>query len=168
MKSALLILLIVVSPLLSQAHAFYFGFAEVEYNTMTEKLEMTLTVTTHDLERAFEEKGMKIENVVSLSEEDIKNIEEYVQNHLNLINGSNQSDFSLVGNEVFLDGTSNFYFESAPFTLTESLEIRFDVLMDIFPDQQNKLTFYYKDKTYTAAFTPIKKTKTIYFENEKQ
>lgn len=168
MKNSLLILLLLLSPLFASAHAFYFGFAEVEYNPVSQKLEVTLTVTTHDLERAFEENGKKIANTASLTKDEIEMIEKYVNEHLSFIGSNNKSALSLVGNEVFLDGTSNFYFESEQFICSDFLVVHFDVLMETYPEQQNKLTFYFEDKTYTAAFTPMNKTQTIYFENQKQ
>ena len=42
----------VLFALVSQAHDFYFAFAEVAYDEITERLQVTVIVTTHDLEKS--------------------------------------------------------------------------------------------------------------------
>lgn len=165
MKSLLLIAFIVAMPFASKAHDYFFSFVEMEYNAISERIEMTLTLTTHDFERALEEKGTEIENIASLSESEIEIIERYINVHFSVRSGTSYSELTFIGNEVSLDGTSNWYFESEPIEFEEEIEIRYDVLMEAFPEQQNKVTLYHKGKTFTATFTPIDKTKQINIEN---
>lgn len=170
MKNSLLILVLTLAPFFSRAHDFFFSFAEMEYNAITERFEMTLIVTTHDLERAMEDQGQKIENIVSLTESEILNLETYVNQHFVVTCSAEKSLFNFTGNEVSLDGTTQFYFESDPIEVQrlDGVDVYYDILMEAFPDQQNKLTFYFEDQTYTAAFTPFSKKQTIYLENNKQ
>ncbi|GAB5418830.1 MAG: hypothetical protein Crog4KO_01890 [Crocinitomicaceae bacterium] len=140
----------------------------MEYNAVSQRMEVTLTVTTHDFEQAMEEGGHAIENVQSIDSEGKKAIEAYINRHFNVTSGYEMSHLNFIGNEVSLDGTSNWYFESEPMNFQEQVEIRYDVLMEAFPEQQNKVTLYYSGKTYTAAFTPMNKTKQLYFENKEQ
>ncbi|XOV68056.1 MAG: DUF6702 family protein [Fluviicola sp.] len=165
MKTLLFITSLVLLPFLSRAHDYFFAFAEMEYNVVTERVELTVTVTTHDFELALEEQGTKIDNIISLTEKEIETVQTYMNKHVQLISGFESTLFKYMGNEVSLDGTSNWYFESEPIAFQEEISIRFDLLMDVFPEQQNKVTLYHKDKTFTAAFTPIDKTKQIYIEN---
>ena len=170
MKNTLLILVLALVPFVSSAHEFFFRFAEMEYNAITERFEMTLIVTTHDLERAMEDQEQKIDNVVSLTESEISNLEAYINQHFVVTCTSVTSHFNYKGNEVYLDGTTQFYFESDPIAVQrqDGIDVYYDLLMERFPDQQNKLTFYFEDRTYTGAFTPMSKKQTIYLENKKQ
>jgi hypothetical protein len=168
MKTLLVILAIAATPLVSQAHEYFFSFAEMEYNDISQRVEMTLIVTTHDFERALEKKGQKIENIRSLSVTEKEAIESYVNRHFNVSSGEEKSTLSFVGNEISMDGTSNWYFESEPIAFLETIKVYYDMLMEVFPTQQNKLTLYYKGESYTAAFTSMHKTKQLYFENKEQ
>ncbi len=168
MKSLFLISCLLLAPFISSAHEYFFSFVEMEYNAVSKRMEVTLTVTTHDFERAMEENGHEIENVQTINGEDKKAIEAYVNGHFSVISGYDISNLKLKGNDVSLDGTSNWYFESEPMIFQEEIEIRYDLLMEVFPEQQNKITLYYSGKTYTAAFTPMNKTKQLYFENKEQ
>jgi len=149
----------------SRAHDYYFSFVEMEYNAITQRIEMTLTVTTHDFELALEENNNEISNIASLNKDEVEYIQKYVNRHFSVTSSSGRSQLKFMGNEVSLDGTSNWYFESEPIEIQEEIEILYDLLMDVFPEQQNKVTLYFEDKTFTAAFTPMNKTKQIYIEN---
>ncbi|MCR9173974.1 MAG: hypothetical protein NXI10_15830 [bacterium] len=168
MKTLLVIATLLTMPLVSKAHDYYFSFVEMEYNAISQRIEMTLTLTTHDFERALEEKGNAIDNIASLGDEEIARIEKYVNSHFYVTSGEEKSRLKFIGNEVSLSGTSNWYFESEPIDFQDEITIRYDLLMDVFPEQQNKVTLYHKGETFTATFTPIDKTKQIYIENKEQ
>lgn len=168
MRTKLLIPLFLLLFSNAWSHDFYFSFAEMEYNAITRKIEITLTVTTHDLERSLEADGNKIDNIASLSDDEASLIESYINKHFQVSSLESSSKFRFIGHEVFLDGTSNFYFESEEIELTENVEITYDVLMETFSEQQNKLTFYYENRTLTAAFTQINKTQTLQLENNEE
>lgn len=165
MIRSLLAILIVFSAFAAAAHDYYFSFAEMEYNPITRKIEMTVTVTTHDFERAMESHRHSIENIATLSDTEFDAIAAYINQHLSLHSGEQTSDFQLIGHEVELNGTTHFYFESAEIELENELSVTYDLLMETFEEQQNKLTFYYEDRTLTAAFTKIDQTQIIYLEN---
>lgn len=168
MKRAILITIVVLTAFASAAHDFYFGFAEMEYNTITQKIEMTLTVTTHDFERSMEAKGKKIDNIASIQDNEVNWVTDYINEHLQIKSGDARSTFHYVGHEVTLEGTTYFYFESDIIALAKEMDVTFDVLMETYTQQQNKLTFYYEDRTLTAAFTRMNQTQTIYFEKNEQ
>ena len=137
MKTLLLIASLEVMPLVSKAHDYFFSFVEMEYNSVSQRIEMTFTLTTHDFERALEEKGRSINNIASLTTEEIEIIQEYINRHFMLMSGTEKSQLTFMGNEVSLDGTSNWYFESEPIELHKEISIKYDLLMDVFPEQQN-------------------------------
>ena len=166
MKGKLLIFLLLFLSTPSWAHDFFFSFAEMEYNTVTRKLELTISVTTHDLEKSSEYRGNKLENIASPSEDELETILSYTNTRFVVSNGNETAEFSFVGHEVFLKGTANFYFESSEIELNTHIEVFYDLLMESYPDQQNKLTFYYKGVTQTAAFTQLNKTQTLNIKEE--
>ena len=63
-------------------------------------------------------------------------------------------DFEIDGIEVMNNGITNFYFRSAPVPKElKALKIRFDLMMDSYPKQQNKITLRKEKETYIALFT---------------
>ena len=58
------------------------------------------------------------------------------------------------GHEFSMDGLIHIYFSSKKIKITDSstIQFKFDLLMDSFNNQQNKLTFKYKDIKQTASF----------------
>jgi len=67
----------------------------------------------------------------------------------------------LIGYESSLNGITNFYFESDPIDITPTLILKNDVLMDEYAQQQNKITLYYRSKSYTTDFLRNDHVKTI-------
>lgn len=160
--------MVVLSTSSASAHDFYFSFAEMEYNDFTQKLELTIVVTTHDFERCLESQGGSIDNIASLSETEIDEIETYINKHFVLSSSDSKVDFKFMGNQVSLEGTTNLYFESKEVELEKNFDVTFDALMETFEDQQNKLTFYYQGRTITSAFTPTEQTQTIQIEKNEE
>ena len=46
-------------------HEYYFSFAELGYNDMSEKFEATLSVSTHDLESAINSNSVLIKDILN-------------------------------------------------------------------------------------------------------
>lgn len=137
-----------------KAHDFYFAFAEMEINPFTGAIETTLMVTTHDMEKALTETNIEVreletdlmDSLVQLS------VENYINKHFVLTTGDFQSNFHIEGYETFLNGLTYFYLLSDGKAEVVSYKVKFDLMMDIFPEQQNKLTLYYRDRSYTLSF----------------
>lgn len=152
MKLVILIFLLSISSL-TYSHEYFFAFAEVEYNDISKKLEATLTATTHDLEKAIREKheGLKNIETINIGSDDYVILESYLLNHFSL-SGPEKSELNLIGFEVLMNGVTNFFFESSEIELNDKLIIGFDLLMKQHEEQQNKITFYYRNETYTRPF----------------
>jgi hypothetical protein len=148
------------------AHKYYFGFAEVEYNSFTQRFEATLTVTAHDLELALKENETSAGDLVKLDSTQSKIVETYINEGFQIKSLGQKCRFKLVGHESKLDGTVNFYLESTEIQINESIIIEFDVLMQNYDAQQNKVTLYYADAMYTRAFTQGTKQQTIEINRE--
>lgn len=152
-RSALFILILLLSaPLM--AHEYYFGFAEVEYNDFSQQFEITLTLSAHDTEKVFKEQNIFNKALEQLSDDPKGqyNIVKYLSEHFQLISNSEPLSMELDGSEVMKNGVVNFYLHSSPTEFKENLECRFDLFMDVFPDQENKITLLHKGKSSTIAF----------------
>lgn len=167
MKITLLILLCGLQSL-AFGHDYFFAFAEVEYNDISQQLEATVSVSSHDLERIFEEKSWSIDDLESTEEKNAENfiaITEWMLNQFTVSSEKSSAEFTVVGCEVELSGMIRFYLESAPIQITAALTVKFDLLMDNFPEQQNKLTLYFRDQTITKSFLQTASVQEIRLEN---
>ncbi|MCJ8290787.1 MAG: hypothetical protein HRT58_14400 [Crocinitomicaceae bacterium] len=166
MKNILLILFCGLQSL-AFGHDFFFAFAEIEYNDISQKIEGTVSVSSHDLERIFDKKNWSIDDLES-KEENIENftlISEWLLDQFKISSNAVSIDLSVIGCEIELNGMIHFYLESAPVELSNTLTIKFDLLMSNFPEQQNKLTFYYRDQTITKSFLQTAFVHEIRLEN---
>jgi len=164
-KNILLLIVLFVSSF-SFAHKYYFAFAEVEYNEMNRTLEATIIASAHDVESI-----LKDNKVISKSlDEAKKNKKEYyaINDFLNksfCIHTADslslsaldsalppQLEFNMDGFEVLLNGDVQFYLSAKIANPIKEFYVKFDFLMDKFPEQQNKLTFLYRDKKFTYNF----------------
>nr|WP_294861325.1 DUF6702 family protein [uncultured Fluviicola sp.] len=148
----------------ANAHEYYFAFGEVEYNESTRKLEVTLEVNAHDLEFDMKKSGTKLSGHI---EEQTRNpdfktqLEIYLTKGFKITNEDLTLSLSLVGFDVLPNGLLYAYLESQPVELDKRLFFTFDLLMDSFPDQQNKITFIRNKQKQTAVFLLSKPTEMI-------
>jgi len=85
--------------------------------------------------------------------------------HFSISTGSRECEFKLIGHEVHNNGSANFYFESKAVELGATIDFQFDLLMDQFQEQQNKITLYYRNKNYTFPFRYNQRKQTFKLEN---
>lgn len=165
MKITLLILLCGLQSL-AFGHDYYFAFAEVEYNDITQQFEATVSVSSHDLERIFDEKNWSIDALESPEKtENFDAITEWVLEQFVIHSGEGTVNFNVIGCEVELSGMIRFYMESDPIDVASALNVQFNLLMEDFPEQQNKFTLYYRDRTITKSFLPSAFVQEIRLEN---
>ncbi|MCC6701840.1 MAG: hypothetical protein IT221_09970 [Fluviicola sp.] len=145
--------------LLAQAHAFYFSFAEVQYNSDSKKFEISIEASTHDVEKVLRNQGLVFSELeMSTTNPEVKAA---VLKSINLgfeLKQTSSIALHLIGFDVMPNGLTYFYLESESTELTSSLSIRFDWLMDEFEEQQNKITFIANNNKQTAVFLPTKRT----------
>ncbi len=167
LKQALLICILFVTTSLS-AHDYFFAFAEMKYNEVSGRIEATITLTTHDYERSLRERGILNQEISKLADDE----EAYAifQADLNKgfklnVNGK-EIQFNLEGIEVQLTGVTNFHLSAeVPSSITK-LEMTFDLLMESFVEQQNKITFIYRNNKSSYEFLQNKITQEIILSNE--
>lgn len=150
MNRLLLLVFSLSLNLVVSAHEFYFAYAEFEWNDFSETFQGTVIFTGHDLESVLDINLTSTENNL-ISDEDQEVLMQYMNEHLTL-GEDNQLNF--VGSESKLTGEFYLYLETSPFKqLSETpLLISFTLLMDQFPDQQNKLTLTYHEYKHYLVF----------------
>lgn len=156
-------LFFILMTCISFSHEYYFSFAEMEYNDISRKFEITISVSTHDLEKVYEKKS-KVKLNLNEYNESSKTLElmiAYFKQHFELKTEQATCRLNLIGFESSLNGVTNFYFESDEIDMTTTLTLKNDILMDEFPNQQNKITLYYQSKSYTNDFLSHERIKTI-------
>lgn len=169
MKKVLFICCILFATL-SHAHETFFAYAEVEYDDMNGRIEATISMTSHDLEKYLQEKKI-ITKGLSVSLEDStlrKSISNEVLNHFIMSSGSTREDYidinafmNFDGFELFLNGKVEFYYSIKLDQALTSIRVTFDLFMDEFPEQQNKLLLIYRNKKRDFVFLPATKTQYI-------
>ncbi|MFT5861277.1 MAG: hypothetical protein ACI865_003399 [Flavobacteriaceae bacterium] len=165
MKNFLLIVFCAFQSM-AYSHDYFFAFAEMDYNDITRQFESTLVISSHDLERVLNEKELSIDSLdgMTLNSDLHEELSSMISKHFQINSGDQQASFSLFGAELLLNGTVEIYLSSDPIDLDGTIQIRFDLLMGKYPEQQNKLTLYHRDKTYTATFMRGTKSNNILLE----
>ena len=120
------------------SHKYYLALTEIEHNTNTESIELTMTVFIDDIETT-------INNDYNIdaqlwSDKEIENADkyfkEYLYSHFKIkINNANKK-FNYIGKEYNGD-TVYFYLEIEHIKSVSSIEIQNDMLLKYFPQQQN-------------------------------
>ncbi len=155
MKKALLILFCTIQSV-AFGHDYFFAFAELKYDDFSRTFEASISASGHDLDRIFEEKSWSLDELSNISpdSEDFAEISTWILTHFNIKAADVLAEFTLIGCETELNGQVHFYFESKPIEIDTNLTVSFNFLMPEFPQQQNKLTFFYRDQTITTTFLP--------------
>lgn len=157
----------------ASAHEYFFAFAELEYDEANGKMEATITVTTHDLENYLIKKNILQKKLEDCQGDSIAmlNLENFLNQHftLNLNPGEENSImdgielflFQLDGIETQLTGTVQFFMSATIKRPVKKIDVLFDLLMDNSSEQQNKMTFIYREIKKTFVFLPTKKSEII-------
>jgi hypothetical protein len=154
----------------SWGHQYFFAFAEVEYNEMAQKFEGSVVATAHDFEFALmNSHGLqtKLEKIAANSS-DVKIMEIYLNKFLTLRYGCSlyssdidaycSADWSIESFQIMKNGTIELYFSAPADHVYSLIQVDFRFLMDAFPEQQNKLTFIYREDRKTQSFTKTQAT----------
>ncbi len=147
----------------ANAHEYFFAFAEVNYNSSESVLEATVISSAHETEDALNLSGIEIKELEDhYKDEAMKaKLEKFVLSGFSMAQNDVNITFKLIGFEVDARGMVNFYFKSEKVLAPTVYNVRFDMLMDQFPSQQNKILFTNNEKTITATFLANKRTDTI-------
>ena len=139
----ILTLVILSFHAITYSHETYFAFAEIEYKDDCSCLEISIKVSSHDLNSIAEN---KIENFQSLESalNDKKQITDIVENIIfqgfQISQHEKFTQLIYEGFELNNDGNCYFFFRSEEID-NESINVRFDLFMSSYTEQQNKLIY---------------------------
>lgn len=135
-------------------HEYFFGFAELQYNKKSQKIEVSIAVTGHDFEQYLEEKGIEVPSLEECVGQKIylSKLEDEIGNGFQIFDGEDELKMDLLGMEVNNRDQAIFYLSSREIKKPESLVVRFDLLMNYYIKQQNKLSVFKEGKKEFYAF----------------
>lgn len=149
-----IVILFFMSLSFMSLHEYFFGFAELQYNENSQKIEVSVAVTGHDFEEYIEEKGIEIPPLEECVGQKIhlNKIEGEITNGFQIYDGDDQLQMDLLGMDINNKDQATFYLSSRKIKKPGSLVVRFDLLMNYFIKQQNKLTVFKDGKKEFYAF----------------
>ncbi len=156
---------ILFSSFNASAHEYFFAFAEVEYKKTNGIIEATLIVTTHDFEQWLHNEGWSGKNLVSSADDSLSIlfIQNEINKHFQITTDIHEIvKMQLIGYENQMIGTTQFYLTSEVEPI-QMINFKFDLLMDLYPQQQNKLNFINNERGIktTLEFLPSRKEQGI-------
>lgn len=163
MKHILVVLFFLIASA-TYAHEYFFAFAEVEYDEYNSRVEATVVMTAHDFE-SYLKKEKIITKELSFYKNDsvvMKRVENEISKHFS-IQSTSIGTFTLEGFEIELTGMIQVYLTAPILSPPTGLDIQFDLLMDEFKEQQNKLTFIYRDQKTSYVYLQNKRSQHIDF-----
>lgn len=155
MKKYILLLTFAIASFYISAHSYFFAHAELEYKSFNSKFELTLSLTAHDLEKAFHNEMLlnEMKTINPVNEAWSDSLCKVINQHFFLREGSFSTDFKLIGSEILANGILNLYMISdGPAVPPPSFEVKFDLFMDHFSEQENKLTFIHQPTNLSLSF----------------
>lgn len=163
MKRLLLLFSLIFISFSSSAHEYFFAFAEVNYNATESVIEATVISSAHETEDALNSMGIEIKELEDHYKDTvmIAKLEAFLNEGFSMSEKGTDIQFKLIGFEVDNRGMVNFYLKSEKVNPPTEYTVFFDLLMDQFPEQQNKVLFTHNNKTTTAVFLPGKRSEII-------
>jgi len=163
---------------LSSAHQYFFAFAEVDFDELNGTLEATIISSAHDVELVLKQNGILTKSLdyAKTNKKEYYAINDFLNDHFSFHSDDSLSidafdsslppkhEFVLDGFEVLLNGDVQFYLSAKIQNPINQFYVKFDLLMDKFPEQQNKLTFRFRDKKFTYNFLTTTKIQLIKIE----
>lgn len=168
MRALLIVICLLGTYSFGRAHNYFFGFAEMQYNKTSKKLETTIILSAHDLEDLLikEKKISKSLEYLTKDEATIRLLQEEVIKDFVVKADGQAIRFESIGFEVKKNGLLQVYFQSQEIEEPKNdVEIRFSCLMDAFPKQQNKITYLHGKEKLTEVFLPAKLEAVIKLNN---
>ncbi len=155
MKKIVLFSLLVMCTSMSSAHNYYVGFSELKYNDFTQQFELSIELSLHDIEQELMTKKVIQRPLSTYSNDALKCAKIAAEITKSFLVTANEKACTLnyQGMEIQLNGLVTFYFSSDKLEIPlASLSVQFDTLMESLKDQQNKLTFIYRNQKQSYLF----------------
>jgi hypothetical protein len=174
-KSSLLAaVLLSFCPLIAVAHSIHQSTAEAEYNPVSGKLEVSLTVFVNDLEVALIrqcEREMRIEKTPELEFD--AQVKIYIGKHFVVTDAAGQmAPLAWVGRKLDPDSAKSdepkvtLYFEIERVVSPNDSTLRHSLFLDMFKDQANLLLLRIGKQKGELIFTRIESVKKLSLSGE--
>ena len=147
----------------SFGHAYYFAFAEMQFNEESSRFEISIRATGHDVEDYMKHIGQDVGQLEKANSNPVakKQLETMLQQHFVITVNNQPIILDLVGVEINAKDEAIFYLTSRKMKQPKRIEITFDLLMNLFEEQQNKITVFTPEGKKYLSFLPHK-TKRIF------
>ncbi len=147
-------------------HEFHISKCVIECNEETKAIEVSLHIFIDDLEEALRQQGA--DKLFICTEKESKKAEKYLnrylQNHFVLNVNGEKVEYEFLGKEISEDLAAVWcYLEVKDVTEISSLELKNDLLMEVFDDQRNIISLSANDKEEYLMFDRDNASKTINF-----
>lgn len=164
MKNILTVLLIYFSSL-GYAHDYFFAFAEVQFNHEKKRLEISIRVTGHDFEEYMKHVGketLRMEECINNPIE-MQKIKSVLFSEFKITTNGAPLALEIVGMEINNKDEAIFYVTSKENIELTTVTFTFDLLMNYFKEQQNKLTIFTKEGKDYLTFLPHRRIRNYSF-----
>ena len=158
MKLFIFLSFLTVFSLKSYSHDYYFAFAEMEINEKSNKLELTLIINNHDVEHWLKNTKFNLLDTENKTLNDSLQVilSNKILSGFSVQQSTIQLKLDFKGILVKKDGNIEFYFESETIRNTDEVKVTFDLLMNEYEQQQNKLIYIKDLNRKTFEFLPSK------------
>ncbi|MBR9832135.1 hypothetical protein GYB57_08320 [bacterium] len=160
MKKWGLILLLLVSAQVVSAHKFYVSLTQINYNSKTKSIEVTLKLFTDDLELSTTNFSKKTVKIINAEASDVE-IANYIKDKFSISINNKVQVLNYLGKEMEND-VSWCYLEIKNVTDIQSIKINNRIFTEQFPDQKNLIHLNVNGVEESAVLT--KNTTTFLIE----
>ena len=136
------------------AHKYYVSSTKIEFKKESKTVQITMRIFIDDLQETINSTFSKdFELALPNEPEEIDHlIDKYVSKKFEIIINDEQKKYSYLGKEYNSDEIY-LYLEIENIELIDSIEIKNDMLMEIFPDQQNIIKLFINNIKKTFLLT---------------
>ena len=141
MKFLKVALLAIVFPLMTASttpHKFYVSTTNIEYVAKKESLQIITKIFIDDVEDVLQERYDSSISIATTkeTERDIEYLKKYILQKLKVNVNGKPVKLDYIGREYDID-VANIYIEVTGITELHSIEVKNEILMDFFEEQQN-------------------------------
>ncbi|RFN59854.1 DUF6702 family protein [Marixanthomonas ophiurae] len=140
MKYLKIAILAIVFPLMTAsapAHKFYVSTTNMEYVPKKESIQIITKIFIDDIEKVLQQRyNPSISITTKETQNDIEYLKKYILQKLNVKVNGKPAKLNYIGREYDID-IVNVYIEISGVKELHSVEVKNEVLMDLFDEQQN-------------------------------
>lgn len=129
-------------------HAYYLSFTEMEYNSKTKDVEVSMKLTAHDLEKEMEDIYTVDINLEKQSDQLDSLLQHYFDTKFSILQKGEKLKMEIDGYEYDLSGDLFVFFHFEKFNPKKEFVLTNKVLFQYFPKQQNIVHFKVGEKKY--------------------